>query len=280
MHRYPEEEVSYLQPASLPGVQVLVAENSARLWRIYHDTFSICTVFDLRRRLQAEWRYRGRDYRATERSLMMMEPGELHVTRRLTHPGSFRVLLMDPAAVLGIARDEGHTVRDLHLRVPQESADPLYRVFEALTRRIDEGGEPLELQERFHHALGTWLEHCTTAGPRRQRAIAHVALCRAVEYLHAHYADRVKLPDLANAAGISPGHLIHCFSGRLGCSPHRYQLRIRLTHARRMLAERTPISEVAAVLGFFDQASLSRHFKEAWAVTPGQYARSMTNSNA
>src|SRR5690349_14536220 len=94
---YPGEYVAFVRPPALPGVEVLVAESCPRLWRVYHDTYSICTVFDRGQHIASEWRYRGRDYVATECSLMMMEAGELHVTKRLNHAGSFRVLMMDPA---------------------------------------------------------------------------------------------------------------------------------------------------------------------------------------
>lgn len=272
MHEDPMEEISYVRPDALPGVELLRVESSARLWRVYHDTYSICTVLDRGTRLRSEWRYRGRDHVATEASLMMMEPGELHVTRRISHAGSFRVLLIDPEVVSAAALDHGCSARDLYLRIPQANAAPLYRAFEALARRLDRDAEPLDVQERFHQALGLWLEHCTAAGAPRKTRSSSAPLSTAIEYLRAHCAERVRLSELAAAARVSPGHLIHCFTEQLGYSPHRYHLRMRLTRARRLLLLGVPILDVATALGFADQPAFSRHFKQAWGVTPGRYA--------
>jgi AraC-like DNA-binding protein len=275
VQEYPGEHVAFVRPLSLPGVEVLVAERSPRLWRVYHDTYSICTVFDRGQRIASNWRYRARDHVATERSLMMMEPGELHVTKRLNHAGSFRVLMMDPSVVRAIARDCGHN-QDVRLRSPQENAPPLYRAFAALHDGIDSDAEPLETQALFHEALCLWLEHCTEARALRVPAGSMQRLSAAVEYLHAHLAQPVTLTELSAIAGVTPWHLIRMFSRYVGCTPHRYQLRLRLTRARRMLSDRLRVVDVANAVGFCDAAALGRRFKEVWGVTPGRYVELVT----
>ena len=58
-----------------------------------------------------------------------------------------------------------------------------------------------------------------------------------------------------------------------GLPPHAYLLQLRLGHAKRLLAAGEAPAAVAAAVGFVDQSHLSRRFKGAFGITPGQYAR-------
>jgi len=76
--------------------------------------------------------------------------------------------------------------------------------------------------------------------------------------------DRPVLGGLARQAA---------FRGETGLPPHAYlnQLRVRL--ARRLLDRGVTPAEVAAAVGFADQAHLTRHFKRVVGVPPGSYQR-------
>ena len=64
------------------------------------------------------------------------------------------------------------------------------------------------------------------------------------------------------------------FSREVGIPPHRYLTGRRLDRARRLLLAGGRPAEVAAEVGFHDQAHLTRHFKRMLGVTPGAYAAS------
>ena len=104
----------------------------------------------------------------------------------------------------------------------------------------------------------------------------HRAVRRAREYLDALPAENVSLDQLAQEAGISAFRLCRVFRSETGLSPHTYQVLVRARLAKRFLAQGLPISRVAAEVGFFDQAHLTRHFKRIFGVTPGQYADNMS----
>jgi AraC-like DNA-binding protein len=72
---------------------------------------------------------------------------------------------------------------------------------------------------------------------------------------------------------MSPFALLRAFRGETGLPPHAYlnQLRVRL--ARRLLDRGVAPAEVAAEVGFADQAHLTRHFKRVMGVPPGAYQR-------
>jgi PAS domain S-box-containing protein len=78
--------------------------------------------------------------------------------------------------------------------------------------------------------------------------------------------------DLARVAGCSPDQLGRRMRRVFGLSPTQYLLRERVDRAARLLSTTAaPIVEVAARCGFYDQATLTRHFGRLVGLTPAQY---------
>ena len=86
--------------------------------------------------------------------------------------------------------------------------------------------------------------------------------------------DDVSLRDLADLAGLSRFHLTRLFPRRFGLAPSAYLRLLRLERAKRRLAAGDALADVAAALGFVDQAHLTRRFKAAYGMTPGRYRAS------
>jgi AraC-like DNA-binding protein len=95
----------------------------------------------------------------------------------------------------------------------------------------------------------------------------------ARDHLHAHLAQSVSLGALSVVAGTSRFHLLRLFRAATGMPPHAYQVMLRLDRAKRAILAGTPIARAAMDSGFADQAHLTRHFRRAYGVTPGQVAR-------
>jgi AraC-like DNA-binding protein len=86
------------------------------------------------------------------------------------------------------------------------------------------------------------------------RTVEGVSLARASALLHAH-----------------PTHLVRAFTHAYGLPPHRYLTGRRIDQARRLLlAGRRPV-EVAAEVGFHDQAHLTRHFVRHVGTSPARF---------
>ncbi len=88
----------------------------------------------------------------------------------------------------------------------------------------------------------------------------------------------VTLQELAQLAGLSPFYLLKQFSQTIGLPPHAYQLQARVRLAKTLIANGIPLIDTAQQCGFHDQSHLSRHFKRAIGVTPGQYAKACRNN--
>ena len=95
---------------------------------------------------------------------------------------------------------------------------------------------------------------------------------RARRYLVERFNESVTLAELAQVAGMSRFHLIRQFSKQTGLSPHAFQVHVRIERARMLLRNGFLPVEVAMLVGFSDQAHLTRHFKRIWGITPGAYA--------
>lgn len=92
------------------------------------------------------------------------------------------------------------------------------------------------------------------------------------DLLDEHVADGITLAEAARILHASPAHLVRSFSRAFGIAPHRYLLARRIDAARRRLLQGEPVAEVAAGVGFHDQAHLTRHFRRHVGTTPASYA--------
>ncbi len=100
---------------------------------------------------------------------------------------------------------------------------------------------------------------------------------RARDYLHSHSSQDIGLDDLARETGVDRFRLTRAFKAAFGLAPHAYLIQLRLTQARRLLAQGELPVTVAAALGFADQSHLGRWFQRAYRMTPTDYRRRCSN---
>ena len=105
------------------------------------------------------------------------------------------------------------------------------------------------------------------------------AVKRAQDYLETRYAENVTLADLARIANLSPFHLIRVFRKEVGLPPHAYQTRLRLGHARVLLANGCTLGEAALKTGFFDQSHFTNHFRKVFGYAPGVHVKGLARAS-
>src|ERR1700677_22156 len=267
------ETIRFYRPDDLTGVEVLAVENSPKLWRWFHQTYSICTVFgfDNRRQGQTKWAYRGREWSIGARSTMMMEPGEIHDTRHMTGACSFRTTLFDPAEMTKAAREMGLSGSRPHLRLAGTDSPDLFRAFQKLHECLELPSTKLERQTRLAACQRILLEQ--TAEKKPEPLVDESkpkAVHKAVALIREKWSKAVSLEEVAAVTGLSRFRLAHAFTRAVGIAPHAYQIQLRIGRARELLIKGAPVSEVAFQTGFADQSHLNRHFKRFMGVTPLQ----------
>ncbi len=79
--------------------------------------------------------------------------------------------------------------------------------------------------------------------------------------------------DIADNIGLSERQLERLFKNNVGLSPKKYLSLIRLHNARSALkqANSCTLTDIAHMIGFYDQAHFNREFKNAIGITPGEY---------
>jgi transcriptional regulator GlxA family with amidase domain len=114
-------------------------------------------------------------------------------------------------------------------------------------------------------------------GSHRQQSVyleyrthLHPGVHRVQDWLTAHPAERVTLPDLARRAALSPRHLTRVFRQATGVSIQEFTTRLRLELARGLLHDpRLTIDAVAARCGFASARQLRRLWKDVYGTSPG-----------
>jgi AraC-like DNA-binding protein len=118
--------------------------------------------------------------------------------------------------------------------------------------------------------LGSAATRSLAAEPPATAATAELAQ-RVRALLDEAHPGAVVPDELAAATGCSRYTLYRAFRSAFGLSPGDYQRQLRLRAARRLLASGRGPAEVAAEVGFADQAHLTRWFVRTFGVTPGAY---------
>jgi AraC-like DNA-binding protein len=98
---------------------------------------------------------------------------------------------------------------------------------------------------------------------------------RVMGYIRAHIADpAMTLTDAAAAAFLSPNYLTHLLRKETGSTFSELVLERRMRLARtHLMNSQKPLSHIAQICGFADEAYFSRRFRKAHGVPPGQFRR-------
>jgi AraC-like DNA-binding protein len=269
-----EEQVRFVRPLWLPGVEIMHAR-SCRLWKVWHETYTLCLIHGFSDTCVdgvSRWRYRGSQHASSAGQVMLMQPGEAHVTEHIEHRvGHFDVFMIDVQRVDEMAGELGLRT-PVHLSVAASRDPDVCGALARLTRAVRQL-DPLACQQRLVDALVTVLRCCGERTAGAPPAMSSFQVRRACEYIRACYASGFSLDDLAAACGASKSSICHTLPRQLGVTPGELRSLVRVHHAKEMLARGCPPSEVAALIGFADQPQLTRHFKRYWGVTPARYAR-------
>jgi AraC-like DNA-binding protein len=236
-----------------------------------HDYYVICVVD----RGRQSFTHAGRKHFTPVGGLILINPGEAHTGEAAIEVGfSIRCLYPTPEQMQTALGDTAALPWFTQVRTDDPAArGNLAALHEALAR----GASTLERESRLTwtlaHLVGQYGGGHPPAPPGRERE----AVRRAQGYIDEHFAEGVRLDDLARHVALSPYYLLRAFRAEVGLPPHAYLDSVRIRHAERLIAAGRPLAEVAAEVGYSSQSHLTRHFKRLVGVTPGHYAGDRAN---
>lgn len=97
---------------------------------------------------------------------------------------------------------------------------------------------------------------------------------RIIDYVRAHYREKLSVADMARVGGISVSSQERLFRRTFGLTPLMYLRKTRLNAACKLLRETgVGLSSIAVQCGFNDQTNMTRAFRLELKITPLRYRR-------
>ena len=111
-----------------------------------------------------------------------------------------------------------------------------------------------------------------TAGVRPCDPDTFARLCRARDYLAAHYARPVFLAEAARQACLSPFYFNRLFTQAFNETPHEFITRRRIEQAKKLLlAGNHSVTEICFEVGYESLGSFSTRFHSLTGLSPAAF---------
>lgn len=234
----------------------------------FHDTFAIGVVEEG----WAHLRTRRGEWQGGPGTILAFSPGEVHSAVPMTSAGySYRMVypprpFMEALGLGGVTTLSSPVIHDERVATALcEAHVPLMEKPE--TRRSE---------SRLLDALRMLVRSHVVNTDAQSNADPDFVVKRAQAVLNEQFTRRFTLAELAHACGASRFQLIRRFRRVLGTTPFAYLAQVRVNRAQAMLCQGGALSEVAYACGFSDQSHLTRAFKQAFGIPPGEYVRAVS----
>jgi len=251
------------------GMEVLSAEYRTHTFpRHWHDTYVVGVVEGGAERFF----YRGANHVAPKGRIVLVNPGEVHTGCAAGEDGWLYRSIYPTSGLFDEILGEGRSRSLIFPSAVVEDDELAAEMMRVHCRLSDPRAGALEQHGLLVSFLTKLVRRHSVEGARFGETRAdNAAVTRAIDYMQGHLHSSLGLQELCGVAGLSRYHFIRVFEKATGMPPHAYLNQLRINHAKKLIAAKTPIGEVAIESGFFDQSHLTYHFKRIVGVTPGRY---------
>jgi AraC-like DNA-binding protein len=252
-----------------PPLDLLTARFDRHVYASHaHEEFSIGVCVDGSEVID----YRGGHLRPGPGAIVVLAPGEMHTGGPAASGGyAYRALYPAPS-LLADGTLGGHPYFREPLVDDPELATALARAHAELTTVAD----PLEAESRIPWLLTALARRHSTSRAASDTVPGAAGIAHAVrDRLAGDLLAPPSLADLAAELGLSRYQLLRAFRTTMGIPPYAWLAQYRVSRARGLLESGLRPAEVAGLVGFADQAHLTRWFRRVLGVTPAAYRNSV-----
>ena len=218
--------------------------------------------------------YRGGHIRTGPGSIVVLAPGEMHTggPGNATDGYAYRALYAAPTLLTDGVFTDGLP----HFREPLIDDPELAAAILRTHTDLRECPDPLEAESRLPWLLTALARRHSASRPVPDVMVGADRIATVVrDRLADELLDPPSLASLATDLGLSRYQLLRAFRTTMGIPPYAWLAQYRVTRARRLLDTGLRPAEVAGLVGFADQAHLTRWFRRVLGVTPAAYRNSV-----
>ncbi len=257
----------------LDGIELMHAAFAGVAYQTHrHDTYAVGVTLSGVQRFD----YRGSTRNSTAGQVFVLHPDESHDGRAGSDDGfEYREVYVAPGRIGEAARAIfGRATPLPFVPAPVMESAPIGGAIAGAFRTFPAPLEPLA-SDSLVHELARGLIDADPSLRQNARPLACdlPALERARGFLDEACTRVVGSHELEAVTGHSRYDLARQFRQVYGTSPYRYLLMRRLERVRAHIAGGAALADIAADMGFADQAHLSRQFKSTYGLTPALYRK-------
>jgi AraC-like DNA-binding protein len=247
----------YAEYAPTPRLAALVE----RFWLLEGVSVSSADAIIPDGRVELIFHYGGPFWRETARGVRERQPAALLVGQ-MVEP-----VVLAPDGQAGVAAIRlrpaaSRTLLGFSLQEVSGEFVDLEAVFPSVRGVRERLAEAQGDDERIS-VLEDWLIGMACPAPRLQvEAVVGVIL---------ESGGRVPIDSLAAWSGASLRHIERQFREDVGLTPKTFSRIVRLQSALKRVRQGSPLADVALACGFYDQAHMTRDFREIAAMSPGAW---------
>ena len=136
------------------------------------------------------------------------------------------------------------------------------------------GGKEVLKNAKLTYLIGLLSKYTFTGETLEEGQRVDRHLLKTVEYIHSHYAEKLRTRELAELANMSASAYLRKFKALMGCSPAQYQMNCRIDRARELLqGADMSLTQIAYECGFYDSSHFVRTFAQKTGILPLKFRK-------
>lgn len=212
--------------------------------------------------------YRGNGFRCLPGELCIFHPDEPRsFESAMAENLIYRAAYVDPSLI----RNAIHENPLPFVATPVNCRPDLLLELISCFRNMDEPLHEMQVVEMVV-CIARILEGLAGLGPRKRDIPAMPEMWRVRDAIMAVPENRLPVEDLENIANLDRWTLARQFRAAFGTSPSRFRTMRQLDKVRTLIRKGVLFPEASFAAGFADQSHMTRKFKNAYGITPGQWA--------